>query len=152
MGCSLFRYSCSKTFVIPLFLIKNFRYSIIPARKFSSFYYSSIKKIISPLKISTYSVQYSNIGTNLQYLGYADFKASKVIRKYHNWQTSSLNGFPRITELTHLGLDRDDQLGDSMISDYFIAVIHALAPFSIIALAGCYVLLTSRNELFCYNN
>ena len=36
-----------------------------------------------------------------------------------------------------------------MISDYFI---YALAPFSIHALAGCYVLLTSRIELFCYNN
>ena len=85
-------------------------------------------------------------------MGYADFKASKAIRNYHNRQTSSLTGFPRITELTHLGLDCDDRHGDSMISDYFIAVIHALAPFSILALAGCYVLLTSRIELFCYNN
>ena len=33
MGCSLFRYSCSKIFVIPLFLLKNFHYSIIPPKK-----------------------------------------------------------------------------------------------------------------------
>ena len=33
MGCSLFRYSCSKIFVIPLFLLKNFHYSIISPEK-----------------------------------------------------------------------------------------------------------------------
>ena len=43
MGCSLFRYSSSKIFIIPLFLLENFRYSIIPAQKFSLFHYFSRK-------------------------------------------------------------------------------------------------------------
>ena len=51
MGCSLFRYSCSKIFVIPLFLLKNFRYSIIPAQKAQLFHYSKnkISVILIPL-------------------------------------------------------------------------------------------------------
>ena len=91
-----FRYSIiptQKSFVIPLFLLKIFHYSIIPGKK----------KIIFPLKrIYLPGVQYNTIGANLGYLGYADFKASAAIRNYmyHNWQTSSLTGFSRITELT----------------------------------------------------
>ena len=136
----LFHYSCSKIFVIPLYLLKNFHYSNIK------------KNHVSVKKIYLFRVQYNTIGANLGYLGYADFKASKAMRNYHNWQSSSLTRFPGITDLTHLGLDCDDQHGGSMISDYFMAVIHALAPFSILALAGCYVLLASQIEFFCYNN
>ena len=33
MWCSLFRYSCSKIFVIPLLLLKKFHHSIIPLKK-----------------------------------------------------------------------------------------------------------------------
>ena len=36
-------------FIIPLFLLKNFRYSIIPAQKFSLFHYSCSKIFIIPL-------------------------------------------------------------------------------------------------------
>ena len=43
MECSLFCYSCSKLFIIPLFLLKNFRDSIIPAQTFSLFHFSSQK-------------------------------------------------------------------------------------------------------------
>ena len=45
----LFRHSCSKIFVIPLFLLKKFLYSIIPPKKHTLFHYS--KKKISVILI-----------------------------------------------------------------------------------------------------
>ena len=49
MGCSLLRYSFSKSFVFSLFLLKHFCHSTIPGQKFSLFYYSSQKSTIIPL-------------------------------------------------------------------------------------------------------
>ena len=69
IGCSLFRYSCSKIFVIPLFLLKNFRYSIIPAQKYSLFHYSSPKSthysIIPRTKLPLFLFHYSSSAPEL---------------------------------------------------------------------------------------
>ena len=62
MGCLLFRYSCSKIFVIPLFLLKNFHYSIIPPK--NSTHYSIIPRTKFPLFLFRYSSSAPEIHVN----------------------------------------------------------------------------------------
>ena len=107
MRCSLFRYSCSKIFVIALFLLKKFRYSIIPAQKFSLFHYSSQKNThYSIIPRTNFCYSYSIIPLQppiqTQYNNISFYSLQLVYHSNRKWRTC-LNNLMQARELREFG-------------------------------------------------